>query len=136
MAQPPHKGHGRHGDFTQALAAIKGQLNLNTSQQVMWDNAVAQSKAARETGRANFGRVRDALQSELAKTEPDLAVVAAASEDVHAANAAVRKQAQNTWLSLYATFSPAQKAVVRDALRERVARMDSFRERMKERRAG
>ena len=34
----PHHGHGGPGggDFVMAIAALKGQLNLNTSQQAMW----------------------------------------------------------------------------------------------------
>ena len=37
-------------EIEHVLGAVKGQLNLNTSQQVMWDNAVAQTKAAHEAG--------------------------------------------------------------------------------------
>ena len=42
-------------------------------------------------------------------------------------------QETTEWLKLYATFSPAQKGVVRDAVKARVARMETFREKMKER---
>jgi Spy/CpxP family protein refolding chaperone len=133
LAQP-HGHHGRHhGDVTMAIAALKDKLSLNTSQQAMWESAVAQSRSARESARANFGKVRTTLTAELAKAEPDLAAVAAASDEVQAANATLRQQARNAWLALYATFTPEQKAVVRDALQQRVARMERFRERMKER---
>ena len=136
LAQPvPHHGHG-HGDFTMAIAALKGQLNLNTSQQTMWDSAVAQTKAARETGRGNFAKVKTAMSAELAKAEPDLAAVAAAADDVQAQNTALRKQVRGAWLALYATFTPDQKAVVRDSLRQRVAKMESFRQKMQERHGG
>ena len=44
LAQPgPHGPHG--GDFSFGIAALKDQLNLNTSQQTMWDSAVAQTNA-------------------------------------------------------------------------------------------
>jgi Spy/CpxP family protein refolding chaperone len=132
-AQP---AHDRHGDFTRAIAALKGQLNLNTSQQAMWDNAIAQSKAARESARANFGKLKTAMSTELAKTDPDLAAVAAASDEVQAANSALRKEVRNTWLTLYATFTSEQKAVVREALKQRMARMESFRQKMRERHGG
>ena len=135
LAQPAHHGHGR-GDFTRAIAALKGQLNLNTSQQTMWDNAVAQSKAARETGRANFGKVKTAMDAELAKAEPDLAAVATVADDVQASNTALRKQVRNAWLAVYATFTPDQKAIVRDSLKQRAAKMESFRQKMQERRGG
>jgi Spy/CpxP family protein refolding chaperone len=137
LSQPgPHHGHGAGGDFTMGIAALKGQLNLNTSQQTMWDNAVAQTKAARETGRANFDKLKTAMTTELAKAEPDLAAVAAASDDVQAQNSALRKQVRATWLALYATFTPDQKAIVRDSLKQRVAKMESFRQKMQERRGG
>ncbi len=72
FAQPGPPGH--HGsDASFGIAALKGKLNLNTSQQTMWDNAVAQTKAARDTGRANMEKIKDAMNVELAKTEPDLA---------------------------------------------------------------
>ena len=138
LAQPgPHHGHGHGGgDFTMAIAALKGQLNLNTSQQTMWDSAVAQTKAARETGRGNFAKVKTAMTAELAKAEPDLAAVAAAADDVQAQNSALRKQVRGAWLALYATFTPDQKAVVRDSLRQRLAKMESFRQKMQERHGG
>ena len=138
LAQPahPHGGPGHGGDFGHVFAAIKSQLNLNTSQQTMWDAAVAQSKAAREAGRANFGKVRTAMQAELAKPEPDLAAVAAASDDAQAANTALRKQVRGQWLALYATFTPDQKAVVKDALAKRASRMEQLREKLMQRHGG
>jgi Spy/CpxP family protein refolding chaperone len=129
-----HRHHGGgFGDVAMYIAAVKGQLNLNTSQQQMWDNAVAASKAARETGRANFGRLHDAAAAELAKAEPDLASLAAVSDDVQGRNQALRRQVRDAWLALYATFTPDQKAVVRDALKSRMARAERMREKFRER---
>src|SRR3569623_833154 len=56
LAQPAHFGHGGHagGDVALAIAALKGQLNLNTSQQQMWDNAAASMRAAHQSARANL----------------------------------------------------------------------------------
>jgi len=136
LAQPgggPGHGHGHGLAIEQVLASVKGQLNLNTSQQVMWDNAVAQTKGARGTGRTNFQNAHAVLNAELAKPEPDFAAVAAAADAAQANNQNLRKQVRDEWLKLYATFSPAQKAVVRDAVKARVARMEGFREKMKER---
>ena len=136
LAQPAHPHHGPRGDFATVIAALKGQLNLNTSQQAMWDNVAAQSKAARQTTRANFGKIKTALDTELATAEPDLAAVAAVSDEVRASNAQLHQQVRGSWLALYATFTPDQKAVVRDALKQRVARMEAFRQKMKERQGG
>ena len=136
FAQHPMRHGGPGGDFVHAIKELKSQLSLNTSQQTMWDNVVAQGKAAMDTGRANFGKVRTAMTTELAKPEPDLAAVAAVSDDVQASNAALHKQVRASWLALYATFTPDQKAVVKQALSQRMARMDSFRDKMKPRHAG
>ena len=77
-----HRGHHGGGDFVIGHRGARSrQLNLNTSQQAMWDNAVAAGKAARESARANMQKVHDALTAELAKAEPDLAAVAAAADD-------------------------------------------------------
>ncbi|MCC6196384.1 MAG: periplasmic heavy metal sensor [Burkholderiales bacterium] len=138
LAQPgggPGRGPGPdHGlAIEHVLASLKTQLNLNTSQQVMWDNAVAHAKSARASTRGGMDQVQAALKAELAKAEPDFAAVATIADQAQASNQAARKQVRDEWLRLYATFSPAQKAVVRDALRERVARMEAFRDKMKER---
>jgi hypothetical protein len=38
---------------------------------------------------------------------------------LRAQNAAMHKQVRDGWLALYATFSPDQKAIVRDSIRAR-----------------
>ena len=116
------------------IAHAKDKLNLNTSQQAQFDAAVAQSKTAFQAGRDNMQRVKDALAVELAKAEPDLAAVAAVADDVRAQNQALHRQVSGQWLALYGTFSPDQKAVVKQIIQDRVARMEKFRERMRERR--
>ena len=131
FAQPRH-GHGG-GDFVMAIAALKDQLNLNTSQQVMWDNAVAAGKSARDAARANMQSVRDALKAELAKPEPDLAAVAAAADTARNTASTAHRQVRDAWLALYATFTPEQKVVVKNALQQRLTLMEQFRERMRQR---
>jgi Spy/CpxP family protein refolding chaperone len=76
------------------------------------------------------------MTTELAKAEPDLSAVAAVSDDVQASNSALRKQVRATWLALYATFTPDQKAIVKTSLQNRMAKMESFRQKMLERRGG
>ena len=129
-------GPGGGGSIEQAIASVHDQLNLNTSQQAMWDSVVTNAKSTRAAGRAGMEQVHAALVAELAKPEPDLAAVAAISDQSQGNAAAARKVVRDQWLALYATFTPAQKAVVRDALAKRVARMDAFRARMQERRGG
>ncbi|HVF63818.1 MAG TPA: periplasmic heavy metal sensor [Casimicrobiaceae bacterium] len=130
--------HGMHGggQIEHAIAQVKEQLALTSAQQILWDNAVAATKAARQAGRAELGRTRAVLKAEIAKPEPDLAALAAVADEAQAAHQAVRRQVRDEWLKLYATFSPAQKAVVRDQLANRLERFERFRERMHERFSG
>ena len=132
-AQPGHFGHRGGGDFMTAIAALKGQLNLSTSQQARWDGAVAAGKAARASVRTNMQNVRNVLNAELAKAEPDLAAVAAAADSARTQNEALRHRVRDTWLGLYATFSPDQKALVKAAIEQRLARIDQWRAKMKQR---
>ncbi|HEX8011792.1 MAG TPA: periplasmic heavy metal sensor [Casimicrobiaceae bacterium] len=125
LSLPAQPLHG--GSLLERLQTVKAQLNLNTSQQQQWDNAVAQSTAARAAARSNFAQVKAALQAELAKSEPDFAAVAAVGDSVSQQNMALRAQARDAWLALYATFSPEQKAVARDAIKAGIARMEARR---------
>jgi hypothetical protein len=115
---------------------VRAQLNLNTQQQLAFDNAVASSKAARQNGRAEMEKVRAAMQAELAKPSPDLRAVAAAADQAQAANQAARRQVREQWLALYDTFTPEQKLVVRDVLAKRAERAERFREHMRGRVGG
>ena len=130
----PHHGMGVGGEdmIGQLIARTRAQLNLNTSQAAMFDAAVAQSKSAHETGRSLHQKVRDALAAELAKPEPDFAAVGAVADSVREQGATLHKQVRSAWLALYATFSPEQKAVVKDFMQKRMARMDAWRQRMQQ----
>ncbi len=143
MAQPTGTagswhGHG-HGNgpgpgmgIEQVLASLKDQLNLDTSQQQSWGNAVAETKRVHALGRENMQRIHAAMATELAKAEPDLAAVASVADSVHADNQALRRGVRNQWLQVYAILSPGQKAIVRDALKDRMARMETMGARMRE----
>lgn len=130
---PGHPGPGRGFEIEHVLASLKTQLNLNTQQQATWDAVVAHGKTARQNARAAMDQVHNVLTAELAKPEPNFAAVAAAADAAHNTTQAERKAVRDEWLALYATFTPAQKAIVRDAVKQRVERMDAFRDRMKER---
>jgi hypothetical protein len=109
------------------LGAVKSQLNLNTSQQQQWDNAVALSATAHSAVRASVDQRRAALQAELAKAEPDFASVAAAGDTAHDQIASLHRQARDAWLALYATFTPEQKGIARDAIKTRLAQIEARR---------
>lgn len=127
-AQPGGPGGPHGGDpLAQVIEQYKSQLALNSSQQQMWDGAVALTKQARETGRGYRQEVHTAMQAELSKAEPDLAAVAAIADEAHAKGQALHRQVRDEWLKLYATFTPAQKTIVRDALQARMQRFGEMR---------
>jgi len=135
LAQPAGEPHGpgaADAMFGHLIEHARTQLNLNTMQQQMFDNAVTGARAAREEGRALHRKVRDTLQAELARAEPDLKAVAAAADAAMDQGRARRQAVRDEWLALYGTFSVEQKAVVRDLLQQRLARGESFRQRMRE----
>ncbi len=136
LAQPMGGPHGP-GSPDQMIGRLigdaKAQLNLNTSQQLLFDAAVAHSKAAFESGRALRQKVKDAAQAQLANPAPDLAAIAAVADDAEQQGRALRASIRSEWLALYATFTPEQKAVVRDLLQKKMANAESFRAKMRER---
>ena len=136
-AQPgPGMGADPGAMIERMLQHAKAKLNLDSSQQVAWDNAVAASKAAHQAMRANRQKVNDALQAELAKPQPDLASVAALGDEVAQQNRAQHVGARNQWLTLYSMLSPDQKTIVRDGIVSRMARLEAFRDRMRARMQG
>ncbi len=76
------------------------------------------------------------LTAALAKPAPDLAAVAAIADSVQPATRRCATVCATSGSRLYGTFSPEQKAVVRDALLARVARMDAMRAKMQQRMGG
>ena len=137
LAQPM-VGHG-HGPgagpemIGQLIAHAKAALNLNTMQQTMFDAAVVSSKNAHQSARASHQKVKDTMQAELAKPEPNLRAVAAAADAARADAQTLRKQVREQWLQLYDTFSTDQKAIVKTMLQKRMAHAESFRQKMMQR---
>jgi Spy/CpxP family protein refolding chaperone len=121
-AQPMHGGTP-----LAMLGKFKSELNLNTSQQQQWDAVMAQTKAAHDAGRANHEQLKAAMQVELAKPEPDFAALATLADNVREQSATLHKQTRNAWLGLYATFTPEQKLVARDAIKAGIDRMQQRR---------
>jgi Spy/CpxP family protein refolding chaperone len=119
-AQPTHRDSP-----LEMLAAVKSQLNLNTSQQQQWDNAAAMTAAARSAMHANLQQARAALEAELAKAEPDLASIATAADSARDQVLSLHQQARDAWLALYATFTPEQKGIARDAIKAKLAALQA-----------
>lgn len=106
---------------------IRDALRLTPEQQSAWQAIEAKQQAQREARRQSRAEVRKAFQAELAKPEPDLAHVAALRDQARERNLRAQRELQDMRLKLYATFSPEQKAVVRDFLKLRLARAGHWR---------
>lgn len=126
---PPHHG----GDPIAMIQALHDQLGLDTSQQNQWDAAVAATQTAGQGMRAGMQQLKAATQAELAKTEPDLASLAAQADAIRQQNSATRKAARDSWLTLYSLLNTQQKGIVRDAITAKLARLEQFRAHMRER---
>ena len=114
---------GGMADPLELLAHLKTKLSLDTSQQQLFDAAVAQSQTSRATIGANMNTLRTALQTQVATGAPDFDALAAQADTLEPVNLAARKQARAAWLMLYDTFSADQKGVVASAILAREARM-------------
>lgn len=136
LAQPGHHGMHDGSPLAHAILSLKTQLNLTASQQAQLDAAIAAGKAARDAARQSRQTVMQLAKDELAKATPDLAKVAAAQDEAMDAATNARRGVRNQLLQLYATFTPAQVAVVKEALSHRMDRMESFRDKMRQRFGG
>lgn len=132
MAQPGHHGMHEGSPLAHAILSLKAQLNLTASQQAQLDATIAAGKAARDAARQSRQTVTQLAKDELAKPTPDLAKIATAQNQAMDAAIAARRGVQSQLLQLYATFTPAQVAVVKDALAHRMDRMESMRDKMRQ----
>jgi len=121
------------GMVEHVIEGLRDKLSLDTAQRAMFDSAHAQTIAARDRMLASRTDVRSKVQAELAKPEPDLAAVSVFLENAEEQGRSLRQQARDQWLKVYANLRADQKAIVRDELKARMARMDSMQERMKDR---
>lgn len=136
-ALPAAAQPGPGGDrIIQAIAGFKAQLNLDTTQQGLWDAAAAAGKTARDAAKQRRLTVKQVAIEELAKPTPDLSHIAATADQAQNANIEAHRQVRGLWLGLYATFRTDQIAVMKAGIAHRMARMERFRARMRERFGG
>ena len=116
----------------QVIAQAKAQLNLDASQQPLFDAAVTQSKAARVSLRALHQKAKDALATELLKPQPNLASLVQVADGVQSDSLKIRNDTRTAWLAVYTGLSTEQKAVIHALVAKRVARAEAFGERMRQ----
>lgn len=121
------QAHGRTGAYAQrhaALERLKQALKLTTGQQKAWQTITTEQRNLWRQRRAGWKEVRQALETQLATAEPDLAQVAAVRDRVREHELDARREIEHLRLQLYASFSPQQKGVMRDFLKSRLARAE------------
>jgi Spy/CpxP family protein refolding chaperone len=106
------------------------KLNLTPDQRAQWDAMVQKSKAQFEAMRKAHHEMHEAMKAEMAKPEPDLAALAAKGDATRARGMAAHKELRDGWLKLYATMSPEQKGVVKQAIIWHMKKMHHMRMRM------
>ena len=115
-----HEARERHQRDMEDM--IRDALRLTPEQQKAWQAIRAEQEAQRKARRHAWSEVRQVLEAELAKPEPDLARVANVRDAMMERNLKAQKEIEAMRLKLYASLSPEQKAVVRDFLKLRLAR--------------
>jgi LTXXQ motif family protein len=141
---PLSQGHSAHGmdakrtrgDFGRRLEAIKAQLNLNATQEAQFNVAKAASVKAMEAGKAARMNAAKTVKSELAKADPDLALLLTTREAVREAAQAERKAATAEWAKFLSTLNAEQKAVVKSQLLDRMHRAEAMREKFSQQKLG
>jgi hypothetical protein len=111
-----------------AITKVERKLNLTPAQKVQFDIALEASKSSFVAVEANHKELKQLADLELAKTRPDLEMLAneldESMEQIRVEKAKVRAE----WLKLYAMLSDDQVAIVKAALKEKIALMAWVRE--------
>jgi Spy/CpxP family protein refolding chaperone len=127
-AAKPHRHHGKEHARID-WQKLKADLKLDPAQDFAWQQIAdkrAELSKARRADRASF---RETMKSELAKAEPDFARIVEEKRRIEEKNLAVRNELREMQLKLYSTFTAEQKALVREAIKDRFERMEQWRER-------
>jgi Spy/CpxP family protein refolding chaperone len=107
------------------LESMKGELNLTPAQKLQFEYCVAQTRTLRTTAQGAAAVIKQTLDAELAKPQPDLALVAAVIDQQQAIMIAARHAARADWLQLYAMLSPDQQSVVGARLQKAWLRLEA-----------
>lgn len=127
-------GAGRGDRELLPLREIHDKLHLSAAQEKTWQQLADKTQALRISGREQRKEIKSQLDQELNRAQPDLARISALSDKTMDEQTAKRRALRDDWLKLYTQFSPEQKAVVKDAIKAKFARFESFREKIRQHR--
>ncbi|WP_299455254.1 Spy/CpxP family protein refolding chaperone [uncultured Pigmentiphaga sp.] len=138
--QHRHAFKGRHGPMHGSaflpgseapfamLGRLKSKLNLNESQQKLWDTAREQSREVAKAVRAQRQESAKALRTQVDAGPLDLRALTAKREADRAALKPKMDAAREAWLAVYDSLDGQQKQLVTDAVKKRLERGDRMRE--------
>lgn len=119
--------HARH--HAERWAKLKADLKLNPAQDFAWQQIADRSAVLHKERRADRKQVGEALKQELAKPEADFARIAQLKQEVEEKGLQARNEIRDMQLGFYTSLNPEQKAIIKDALQSRIARIEKWRER-------
>lgn len=92
------------------LEALRTDINLSPEQKAQFDRSVAQTRTLAATMQSAEAMIRQTIEAELGKAQPNLNAIAAASDALQAQVGAARKAVRADWIKFYNMLSAEQKA--------------------------
>jgi periplasmic protein CpxP/Spy len=123
-----HHHHGHH--MMEELNRVHGWLNLNASQEKLWQNAVDTMKQAHETEHATHEQMHQQMQAMQQQPILDMNALHAAHEKAERQHEQLREQTAKAWLTLYNSLNDQQKTIVSTVIKQHFAEMEARHERM------
>ncbi|NLP61809.1 Spy/CpxP family protein refolding chaperone [Paraburkholderia sacchari] len=128
-----HGGRGVHGDFMTGFKRLHDKLNLNAAQEKQWQAALDTMKQNHEAMRKNHEQIKQQFDSMKSQPILDMNALHATHQRVEQQDAQLREQTAQAWLAFYNGLNDQQKTTVSSAFKERFAKMEQRREKMRER---
>ena len=122
--------------FGNHFAAMKATLKLNATQDAQYNVAMQSTIKANESMRKARTMATAAAKAELAKADPDFALVLNLRDDTQTTTASERKVAIAEWVKFTQILSGEQKGMIKGQLLNRVSRADDMREKFRQRHGG
>ncbi|MBI1891383.1 MAG: Spy/CpxP family protein refolding chaperone [Burkholderiales bacterium] len=92
------------------LEALRTDINLSPEQKAQFDRSVAQTRTLAATMQSAEAMIRQTIDAELGKGQPNLNAIAAAGDALQAQVGAARKAVRADWIKFYYMLSAEQKA--------------------------
>ena len=131
--EPTEGAAKRHSHHWKEHAAkhwekLKADLKLNPAQEFAWQQIADRRAAMHKERHGDRAQLREAMEQELAKAEPDFTRIVRQKQELEEKGLHARNEVRDMQLKLYSSFNAEQKAVIRDAMKARMERMEQWRD--------